>query len=178
MSKQDRQGARTVADLERKYNPKKSFAAVMGVAKGAERKADEAAALDEKLTSEEIFNRLTNNGTWEGLYRDEETGEVYINANYIKSGTVNADRIDGSSLNITGGSTIGSWKVCDEYLLGESNDGSRSVRLYPGGVFYGIADSQEIGYFFLVFYYDGKPVAGLSTNGWKEITTDIPGVEV
>lgn len=42
MSKQDRQGARTVADLERRLNTRKTFAEAMGLAKEAKETADEA----------------------------------------------------------------------------------------------------------------------------------------
>ena len=42
MSKQDRQGARTVADLERRLNTRKTFAEAMGLAKDAKKVADEA----------------------------------------------------------------------------------------------------------------------------------------
>lgn len=101
MSKQDRQGARTPADLERKYSFGKSFAEVMGFASDAQdaaREATDAAAsaagavgeLDKKLTQEEIFNRLTNNGQAHGIYRDPETGEIYINASYLASGVISS----------------------------------------------------------------------------------------
>ena len=42
MSKQDRQGARTPADLERRYDFRKSFSEVMGVARAAEGQAIKA----------------------------------------------------------------------------------------------------------------------------------------
>lgn len=86
MSKQDRQGVRTAADIERKYNFGKSFAEVMGIAKDAQETAEEAVSssdkLDKSLTAEEIYNRLTNNGTLQGLYRDDD-GELYVNAEYL-----------------------------------------------------------------------------------------------
>ena len=71
MSKQDRQGVRTPADLERKYNFGKNFGEVMGYARTAENaaaRASEAASnaaqatqnLDDKLDQDEILDRLTN----------------------------------------------------------------------------------------------------------------------
>lgn len=48
-----------------------------------------AAVLDSAnnaLDQDGVFNRLTNNGTAQGLYIDESTGDVYINASYIMSG--------------------------------------------------------------------------------------------
>lgn len=88
MSKQDRQGVRTATDLEQKYSFGKSFAEVMGIANDARDKAEEASnsvsGLDESLTAEEVFNRLTNNGKSQGLYRDDK-GDLYINANFIQA---------------------------------------------------------------------------------------------
>jgi hypothetical protein len=53
-------------------------------------KAKQAAVdeVDEALTQEEVFNRLTDNGTAQGLYIDPNTGQIYINASYIRSGTL------------------------------------------------------------------------------------------
>lgn len=82
-SKQDLQGARTVAQLEQKYYYDKRFAEIMGVATGAQDKADDLEErLNNALTSEEIFNILTDNGELQGLFRGED-GELYINAQYI-----------------------------------------------------------------------------------------------
>lgn len=96
MSKQDRQGPRTPSDLEQRYLFERRFAEVMGVATDARDRAAEAKKAYEGLTHEEIFNRLTNNGTWEGLY--EENGHVYINASYIKSGEFLADLIKAGKI--------------------------------------------------------------------------------
>lgn len=107
MSKQDKQGVRTAADLERKYNIGKSFAEVIGIATDAQQAADEAAAgidgLDEKLDHTEIFNRLTNNGELQGIYRGDD-GEIYINATYIKSGEFVADLIKSGVIKSVDGS--------------------------------------------------------------------------
>lgn len=90
-SKQDRQGARTLAELTSRYNFGKSFAEAMGFAEKAQKTADEAieatSKLDEKLSQDEIFNRLTNNGKSQGLYRGED-GELYVSASYIATGTL------------------------------------------------------------------------------------------
>ena len=87
--KQDLAGARTAADIERRYNFSKRFSEVMGIASGAQQSADEAkkaasaatGKLDESLTPQEIFNRLTNNGEAQGIYR--ENGQIYFNGRYI-----------------------------------------------------------------------------------------------
>lgn len=53
-------------------------------------KAKQAAVdeVDESLTQEEVFNRLTDNGAAQGLYIDPVTGQIYVNASYIRSGTL------------------------------------------------------------------------------------------
>lgn len=97
ISKQDKQGARTAAQLEQKISFGKRFAEVMGVALDAQEKAEKAEKLDEKLTSEEIFNRLTNNGELQGLYRGDD-GELYINAEYIRS----IEKLFANDINMSG----------------------------------------------------------------------------
>lgn len=71
-SKQDRQGARTPSDLERKYQFGEAFAELYRMA---------AKATDH----ESVFNTLTDGGKCQGLYRSED-GNVYINAAFIKTG--------------------------------------------------------------------------------------------
>lgn len=91
-SKQDLVGARTPADIERRYNFSKRFAEVLGVATDAQKAAEDAQKAAgnpaEKLTQEEIFNLLTNNGEAQGIYR--ENGQIYINASYIMAGVIDA----------------------------------------------------------------------------------------
>lgn len=87
-AKQDGVSPRTPTDLERKYNWGQRFAEVIGIATDAQEKAEEVKSsvkdFDENLTSEEILNRLTNDGALQGLFRGED-GELYINAKYIKA---------------------------------------------------------------------------------------------
>lgn len=52
-----------------------------------------AKATDEMLTQTEVFNRLTNNGAKKGIYMTN--GELYVNATYLKSGTIS----DGQNKN-------------------------------------------------------------------------------
>lgn len=89
ISKQDRVAARTPTDLERKYNFGTSFAEAMNLAADARATAKEA--LD-GLSSEKVFNLLTDYGRMQGIYRGED-GQIYINASYIKAGTLLADYI-------------------------------------------------------------------------------------
>lgn len=50
----------------------------------------------EKITQEQLFNRLTNNGTVQGLFF--QNGQIYINAAYLASGTIKADLIKSGIL--------------------------------------------------------------------------------
>ena len=91
MVKQDRQGARTPADLERRYNYSKSLNEAKTAAAISQRAASEAtqavSTLDQTLDQVDIVNRLTRNGEVNGIYVDSE-GEIYVNANYVMVGAV------------------------------------------------------------------------------------------
>lgn len=63
-------------------------------------------------TQRDIFNKLTNNGKNSGIYLDGTN--LYVNADYVKSGTVDADRIDVDDIfskNITATGTINGAKI-------------------------------------------------------------------
>ena len=68
-------------------------------------------ALDGELTQQEIFNRLTGNGAAQGLVL--YNGQLYVNASYIKAGTLTL----GGANNVNGmmqvldasGNVIGTW---------------------------------------------------------------------
>lgn len=60
--------------------------------------AEAVAGLDEELTQQEIFDRLTDNGAAQGLYIVD--GLLYMNASYIRSGTVSAQYIDAANLHV------------------------------------------------------------------------------
>ncbi len=44
-----------------------------------------------KMTQQEVFNKLTNNGELQGLYMQD--GQLYINASYLRAGTLDASLI-------------------------------------------------------------------------------------
>lgn len=54
--------------------------------------------IDESLTQQEIFNRLTNGGAEQGLLLYD--GRVYLNATYIGAGQVSAEHIDATDLHV------------------------------------------------------------------------------
>lgn len=68
--------------------------------------------VDQSLSQEEIFKRLTNNGEVQGLLL--YNGRVYLNADYIMSGTIIADLIKGGILKLGGSNnTNGVFQVLD-----------------------------------------------------------------
>lgn len=116
MSKQDRQGARTVTDLERRMNTRKTFAEAMGLAKEAKKTADEAKEQAKKaqgavdgIDHEAIWNWLTENGTQQGFFK--QNGLIYTHVQYLKGGKIAAELIDGSTLIIKKGAVIAGWDV-------------------------------------------------------------------
>lgn len=95
MSKQDGYASRTPADLERKYKFGETFAEVFGLVSDARKIAEEAQSAIEGLDQEQIFNLLTNNGKAQGIYRDDN-GDVYVNASFIRSGTLSDEQLPSS----------------------------------------------------------------------------------
>lgn len=63
---------------------------------------------DTSLGQTEVFNKLTNGGADQGIYIQD--GKLYINANYILSGTLAGQRINGKGLYVydnSGNTTLG-----------------------------------------------------------------------
>ena len=52
---------------------------------------EQITALDNTLDQQEVFDRLTNGGQTQGIYL--QNGKVYINASYMKTGTLDADEV-------------------------------------------------------------------------------------
>lgn len=160
--KQDRQGVRTAAQLEQKWKFGESFAEVMGIATDARKAAEEAQALIEAgMTQEQIFNILTNNGQSQGLYRGED-GELYINASYIKSGSLIADLIKTGVLTSKDGLTKFDLDT-GEIVCHDS--GGRKVIIKNGTISVTETDGSDmitIADGFVMFYdYDGKLVGSI-----------------
>ena len=58
---------------------------------------DNVRLVGQNINEDTIFNILTTNGTKFGFFTDEDE-KLYINASYIKTGTLSADRINGGTL--------------------------------------------------------------------------------
>lgn len=55
--------------------------------------------VDESLTQEDIFNRLTDNGQAQGLYM--VNGQLYFNGSYLRAGEINADVVRIINLSVS-----------------------------------------------------------------------------
>lgn len=51
-------------------------------------------AYQERCTDQNVFDVLTGGGSKFGIFSDSTSGRLYINANYIRSGTIEADYVD------------------------------------------------------------------------------------
>ena len=58
-------------------------------------------ALDNSLTQQDLFNRLTNNGQTQGIYL--QNGKLYLNGTYLQAGTISGDRISAGVISSASG---------------------------------------------------------------------------
>lgn len=93
-------------------------------------------ALDDSLTQQDIFDRLTNSGAVQGLLL--VNGQLYVNASYINSGYLNAGRIQGGTL------TLGGANNANGVLEVKDSGGNTVVTLDNGGA--GINNGSVISY--------------------------------
>ncbi len=101
-------------------------------------------------TQEDAFNKVTNNGKSKGIYMSK--GELYVNATYIKGGTLEL----GGSNNVNGklrildaeGVTIGRWDKDGVYVKGGSiycKTPTTGVSIYGGRMYLTHGDT-DVGY--------------------------------
>ena len=86
--------------------------------------------LSRALTQQEIFNRLTNNGQSQGIYLQH--GRLYINAEYLVSGTI-ASRSGDVKWDLDAG-TLWTEEYWSEYADGGTADIYASFSLVGGGL--------------------------------------------
>ena len=81
-------------------------------------------ALDSSLDQAEVFKRLTNNGVIQGLYMGND-GQVYLNASYIKTGSLLANLITAGKMQSADGKVyfdLDAGEVVSSKLRGVDND--------------------------------------------------------
>lgn len=88
---------------------------------------------DATVTTQAVFNALTNDGATQGLFSafSGDGNKLFINAEYIKSGQLSADRIDTNNLYCT-------------KLYAQNNPNGYSVRLFGDAGDFGIFNSDAI----------------------------------
>ena len=145
MSKQDRQGVRLPADVERKWNFKKRFDTAMNAANEA---SEEVKKLDETMGQTEIFNRLTNHGKAQGLFMDKD-GDLFINASFLTTGILQS--LDGTTfyLDLVKGILRGrfeefsiSGKTVQQIVSESSNKAQSNAEKYADDAAQSAVDSQ------------------------------------
>ncbi len=138
-AKMDGVHTRTPQQLEQKLDLGKRFAEVMGIATDARSAADEAKksvrTLDDKLTPEEVYNRLTNYGQSQGLFRDDD-GNLFVNAAYLYA----LEALFAKDINMTGKFTYTAkvflepeeeeLETIKKHLLGTENIPTNKIPLY------------------------------------------------
>lgn len=82
------------------------------------------------ISQQEIFDKLMENGN-EFVYQDPETGKIYVNASYIKTGQLVADLIKGGILTLggTGDNSLGDYG----YMRVLNSAGTEEVAHLDGG---------------------------------------------
>lgn len=106
--------------------------------------------LDDSLTQQEVFNRLTNNGQTQGIYLSNN--RLYINASYIATGTIsdtsgrNYWNLSSGYLRTTSG-YIGGLTIENSYI------GNSMFRLMSNGIH---------------FYYSSYEVGNIGTNSYSD----------
>ena len=71
---------------------------------------------DTSLNQQAVFNKLTNNGQTQGIYLNANDNKLYINASYIQTGTLSANRIQGGTLTLGGSNNVnGQLSIQDSY---------------------------------------------------------------
>lgn len=131
----------------------------------AESYADAAAdALNEALDQEEVFNRLTNDGAAVGIYLSG--GQLYINANYINTGTINANLIKTGILEDNSGNT--SWNLSTGALTSKKfSIDSTYFSLSDTGAITSIAtDGRKL-------VFDKGTITGFKSDGTQSAALEI-----
>lgn len=129
--------------------------------------------LDASLNQEGIFNRLTNNGTVQGIFLED--GDLYINATYIKSGTLTLGGTNNQygklSIRNASNTEIGRWNKDGVYIYGGeiySNADDSEASIVGGRIYVSHTgtDLGQIGANFFSSYESYKGITfGLRTSG-------------
>lgn len=129
------------------------------LAKAYAREAVEA--LDDDLTQQEIFDRLTDNGAAQGMVLVD--GQLYVNATYMRSGTIDGGVVNAKLLNIVDANGNVIARFNNVITLGQPTDAhaeldfnSFEIKDYTGNVFFIAGDMRDAtGYLTIVDTFTG-----------------------
>ena len=104
---------------------------------------------DTDLDQRKVFNKLTNNGTVQGIYMQDN--QLYINGTYIQTGTIDASRATITKINasnITTGTLsanrIASHSIAVEKLSGTIENGQWKINLNDGTMTIGTLSANSL----------------------------------
>lgn len=130
-------------------------------------------AVGDAMTEENIWNKLTNNGQTQGIYK--QNGKIYINASYIGTGTLSANLVKAgiladSSGNVainlsTGHATLKDVEASGSFTCGTTSNG---MRLTSNGELAGYRSGSKVGsinYMGQIQRESGGTVYGLKVSG-------------
>lgn len=149
------------------------------LAKAYAREAVEA--LDDDLTQQEIFNRLTDNGAAQGMVL--VNGQLYINATYMRSGTIDGGVVNAKLLNIVDANGNVIARFNNVITLGQPTDAhaeldfnSFEIKDSAGNVFFIVGDMRDAtGHVTVVdtFTGDGSSAFRLSNSTSAQDVTSV-----
>lgn len=85
---------------------------------------------DQALNQEKVFNRLTENGTKDAIIRDSQTGNLYINAEYIRTKTLSTNLVLTGAISNSAATTY--WSLDDAEFV--NNSGGKKLKIANGQV--------------------------------------------
>lgn len=105
-------------------------------------------ALDDELTQQEIFNRLTDNGAAQGLVL--LNGQLYMNATYMRSGTIDGDYVNAKKFIVVDENNNVIASFDSRITLGKSTNtiveldyNSFEIKGQSGSVFLKLGDARD-----------------------------------
>lgn len=87
-------------------------------------------AISNTMTQQYVFNKLTNNGVTQGIYLNSSDNKLYINADYIKSGTISANYVRGGTF--VGSGTFTSHEAGSGFGFSKLDNGKISTGYMSG----------------------------------------------
>ena len=148
---------------------------------------------DLSLDPEDVFNRLTDYGTIQGIFRDSQTGDLYINGIWIQADTIRSDAIettDGVSwvdviatllanASQTHPVALGEWEAYgsgSQFTLVQTASPKKYVRFFPSGQSIPMAAAPYTDVTVMVLFYNGSTYYALCTDATGFVEVQAPPI--